>query len=245
MSSALELQSMYQGILEMEQCTWIKVGTLLPTNSPNATQWTSEQKDQASRRYDDAVNKYLLKYSEFANLAPSSDVIEANKRIIAGTADLKDARNRLKSASDTADAIASFLEVIDFVISLIAPLAFNDFRINIVGTFATSPAGDVDQELPYTRLIDIVTNSYLFASLGNIEEIDRILIHGYTLRLHKSILVISSLGYSRTTMLFVAKVTAISERIQTSLQTGGSISQTSQDLKDLMEACEAVVVYHP
>ncbi|MBW4530594.1 MAG: hypothetical protein KME02_07905 [Aphanothece saxicola GSE-SYN-MK-01-06B] len=170
---------------------------------------------------------------------------EANERIIARTAELKDARNRLKSASDTADAIASFLEVIDFVISLIAPLGFDSPQINVLNTFATLPAGDVDQELPYTHLIDIVSNSYLLASLSNTAEIDRMLIHGYALRLHRSILVISSLGYSHATMQFVARVTEIADRIQALLQVRGSISQAPQDLKDLMEACEAVVVYHP
>lgn len=245
MSSALELQSMYQGIREMEQCTWIQVGTLLPKDSPNATEWTSEHKDKTSRLYDDAVNKYLLKYSDFVNLPLSGDVLEANKRIIKATADLIDARKKLKNASDTVDAVASFLEVIDFVITLIAPLGFVDPRINILNTFATAPVGEADQELPYTQLIDVVSKSYLLASTGNIEETNKLLIYGYTFRLHKSILIISSMGYSHAAMLFVAQVTAISEKIQISLETGSSILQTTQALKELVEACEAVVVYHP
>jgi|LakMenE18May11ns_1017448.scaffolds.fasta_scaffold9933538_4 hypothetical protein len=245
MSPALDLQTMYQGIREMEQCTWIPVGTLLPKDSPNATKWTSEHKDKVSRFYDDAVNKFLFKYSEFVKLPPSSDVLEANKRIIKATADLKDAKNRLKSASDTVDAVASFLEIIDSVITLIAPFGIVDPRVNIFNTFATSPEGEAAQELPYTQLMDIVTKSYLLASAGNIEEMNRLLILGYTFRLHKSILIISSMGYSRAAMLFVTQVNALTLKIQISLETGSSISQTIQGLKMLMEACEAVVVYHP
>jgi hypothetical protein len=244
MITVLELQKLYEGILSLEKCTWIEVDEILPEGSPTGTKWSSNQKNQTSRDYDKAVNTYLTKYSEFVQLPLSDDVKNANVRIQTSTKDLENARKRLKNASDTADAIASFMEVIDFILSLV-PLGFVDPRSIVEGTLATSPVGDIDSLLSFNVLIDVVNKCYLIAFLNDISETDRLIYYGYAFRLHTAILTISCLDYSHSTELFIEKVTAISEELQIVLETSNVRSQLTQEVKALLGFFEDVVVYHP